>query len=398
VRTSPEARTVAAQIAVSASRAFDRRSALRARSDALTIFNRRQWLSIGAGAAGAVLPFAASGKQERGRVRLSLNENPFGPSPLALEAIKGQLGDLSRYATEEVAKFTSTIAEREDIAADQIVLGEILNVLGLYLSANGGPGGEFIYSEPGYTALVNAVAPAGGIVVGVPLNQRLENDLPAIAAKVNAHTRAVYLVNPHNPSGTVNDAAQFIDFVSELSRRTLVIVDEAYLEFTPDFAKRTVASLVRSGAQVAVFRTFSKIYGLAGLAIGYTLAPAPLAASLRDFGMGAFYDLNRLSLVAAHASLKDPNYLSVVREKVATERETWHELFRTLNVRFAESHANFVFFDSGRPHQIAVATLAARDVDIGRAYPPLDQWVRISIGLPDDNAIARQTVSEWLRH
>jgi histidinol-phosphate aminotransferase len=245
---------------------------------------------------------------------------------------------------------------------------------------------------------VNAVAPAGGIVVGVPLNQRLENDLPAIAAKVNAHTRAVYLVNPHNPSGTVNDAAQFIDFVSELSRRTLVIVDEAYLEFTPDFAKRTVASLVRSGAQVAVFRTFSKIYGLAGLAIGYTLAPAPLAASLRDFGMGAFYDLNRLSLVAAHASLKDPNYLSVVREKVATERETWHELFRTLNVRFAESHANFVFFDSGRPHQIAVATLAARDVDIGRAYPPLDQWVRISIGLPDDNAIARQTVSEWLRH
>jgi histidinol-phosphate aminotransferase len=131
--------------------------------------------------------------------------------------------------------------------------------------------------------------PVGGVAVGVPLNERLENDLSAIAAKVNAHTRAVYLVNPHNPTGTVSDAAQFIDFVSELSKRTLVIVDEAYLEFTPDFRKRTVVGLVRAGAQVAVFRTFSKIYGLASLAIGYTLAPVPLAVSLKDFGMGAFY-------------------------------------------------------------------------------------------------------------
>lgn len=153
------------------------------------------------------------------------------------------------------------------------MLGEHLDVLGLYLSAQGAPGGEFIYSEPGYTALVNAVAPGGGRVVGVPLNEQLQNDLPAIAGKVNDRTRAVYLVNPHNPSGTVSDAARFIDFIRELSKRTLVIVDEAYLEFTEDFERRTVAGLVRDGAQVAVFRTFSKAYGLASLAIGYTLAP-----------------------------------------------------------------------------------------------------------------------------
>ena len=326
-----------------------------------------------------------------------MNENPFGPSPLALQAIRAQLTDLSRYAGEEVAELTKTIAEREDIATDQIVLGEALDALGLYLSANGGPGGEFVYSEPGYTALVNAVSPAGGVVVGVPLNEHLENDLPAIAAKVNAHTRAIYLINPHNPTGTVSEASQFIDFVHELSKRALVIVDEAYLEFTPDFERRTVAGLVRNGAQVVVFRTFSKIYGLASLAIGYTLAPARLAASLKNFGIGAFYDLNRLSLMAANASLKDPNYVAIVRENVAAERDAWHDLFRTLNIRFAELHGNFVFFNSGRPHQAVAAALAAQGIDIGRAYPPLDTWVRISIGLPEDNAIARRTVAELLR-
>ena len=343
------------------------------------------------------MPVAAASKLGLGRIRLSLNENPFGPSPLALQAIKAHLADLSRYAGEEVAELTKTIAERDNIPIEQIVLGEVLDVLGLYLSANGSPGGEFIYSEPGYTALVNAVAPAGGVVVGVPLNERLENDLPTIATKVNVHTRAIYLINPHNPTGTVSEAAQFMDFVHELSKRALVIVDEAYLEFTHDFERRTVAGLVRNGAQVAVFRTFSKIYGLASLTIGYTLAPARLAASLKRFGIGAFYDLNRLSLVAANASLKDPNYVAIVREKVAAERDAWHDLFRTLNFRFADLHGNFVFFDSGRPHQAVAAALATRDIDIGRAFPPLDTWVRISIGLPENNAVARLAVGELLR-
>lgn len=343
------------------------------------------------------MPFPAAGQAGPHRIRLSLNENPFGPSPLALQAIKAHLADLSRYTGEgEIAALTATIAERENVAGEQIVLGEILDVLGLYLSARGGPGGEFIYSEPGYTALVNAVAPAGGTVVGVPLNGRLENDLPAIASKVNARTRAIYLVNPHNPTGTVSEAGEFIDFVREISRRTFVIVDEAYLEFTPDFAKRTVAVLLRSGTQVAVFRTFSKIYGLAGLVIGYTLAPRELAVSLKQSGIGAFYDLNRLSLVAANASLKDAGYVASVRAQVAAEREAWHDLFRRRKLRFADSHGNFVFFDAGRPQQAIAAALAAQGIDIGRAYPPLDTWVRVSIGLPSENAIARQAVAALL--
>jgi histidinol-phosphate aminotransferase len=331
------------------------------------------------------------------RIRLSLNENPFGPSPRAVQAIKEHLTGLSRYTGDELTELTQTIAAHENVAAGQVVLGEILDVLGLYLSAHGGPGGEFVYSEPGYTALVDAVSPGGGVVVGVPLNDQLQNDLPAIAGKVNGRTRAVYLVNPHNPSGTVSEAAQFIEFVHELSRRTLVIVDEAYLEFTPDFEKRTVAGLVRGGDQVAVFRTFAKIYGLASLAVGYTLAPAEVAKSVKQLGIGAFFGLNRLSLVAADASLKDTDYIPSVRAKVAAERDAWHELFRQRKVRFTDAQGNFVFFDSGRSQQSVASALAAQGIDIGRSYPPLDTWVRISIGLPEENAIARRAVADLLR-
>ncbi|QAY96021.1 aspartate aminotransferase [Methylovirgula ligni] len=358
--------------------------------------NRREWLSIATAASGALLPSTAAGKPSD-RIRLSLNENPYGPSPQALAAVKADLSGLCRYSGDEIGQFKQAIVARENIAPQQIVLGEILDVLGLYLSAAGGPGGEFIYSEPGYGALVDAVAPTGGKVVGVPLDHRLQNDLDAIARRVNANTRVIYLVNPHNPSGTVSDPAEFIARVHDLSRRTLVIVDEAYLEFTPDFAARTVVGLTRAGANVAVFRTFSKFYGLASLAIGYTLAPAPLAASLQKLGIGAFYDLNRLSLVAARASLNDTDYAATVRTKVAAEREAWHDFFRARGLRFADSHGNFVFFDAGRPHQAVAAALSARGIDIGRAYPPLDTWVRISIGLPEENAAARAAVAALLR-
>ncbi|WP_434854839.1 pyridoxal phosphate-dependent aminotransferase [Bradyrhizobium sp. HKCCYLS1011] len=358
--------------------------------------DRREWLLLSTAAAlNLVHPVMAS-TATNNTIRLALNENPFGPSPQAVQAITAHLANLSRYTGDELATLTNAIAAREQMPPEQIMLGENLDVLGLFLSAHGGAGGEFVYSEPGYTALVDAVAPAGGVVVGVPLNDRLENDLAALAAKINSQTRAVYLVNPHNPSGTVSDTKEFIDAVRDMAKRTLVIVDEAYLEFTPDFEQRTVAGLIREGADVAVFRTFSKIYGLASLSIGYTLAPKALVASMKQMGIGAFFGLNRLSLVAATASLNDTGYVAAMRDKVAAERESWHQLFRKRKVRFTNSQGNFVFFDAAQPHAKVAAALAAQGILIGRAQPPLDTWVRISIGLPEENAVVRKAVADLL--
>jgi histidinol-phosphate aminotransferase len=328
--------------------------------------------------------------------RLSLNENPLGPSPLVVEAIQNALTEIARYAGDDARALEQQIADREGVSPEQIILGEILDSLGLQLALDGGAGGEFIYSEPGYTALVDAVAPGGGVVVGVPLNAHLENDLPAIAARVTARTRAIYIVNPHNPSGTASEAVPFKAFLSEMSMRTTVIVDEAYLEFEPDFVQKTAAELTRSGANVIVFRTFGKIYGLAGMSIGYAVAPKEAAASLKRNGLGAAHSLNRLAVAAAAASLRDPGYVDGMRLKVVEERQKWHALLDKLGRRRSDSRGNFVFFETGQPHEMTAAQLIRDGIEIARAFPPFDHWVRISIGLPAENVRARDAIKKLL--
>jgi len=329
-------------------------------------------------------------------VRLSLNENPLGPSPLAIAAIRDELLALDRYTADRGDALEAQIAILEGVSPDQIILGEILDALGLQLALAGPRGGEFVYSMPGYTALVDAVSPGGGVTVAVPLNDRLENDLPAIAAKLGTKTRALYVVNPHNPSGTASDGETFLRFVRDAARRTLVIVDEAYLEFLPDFAARSAVRLTREGANVIVFRTFGKIYGLAGLSIGHAIAPKALAASLKAKGLGSTLELNRLSVAAASASLRDRDYIPGMRARVSAEREEWHALFARKGIEHADSRGNFVFFKTGRPHAEFAAALRSRGIEIGRAFPPLDQWARISIGLPAENGLARSAVEHIL--
>ena len=330
-------------------------------------------------------------------VRLCFNENPYGPSTLAVQAIQCELGRVTRYGDETAAQaLLEQIAAYEKLPADHVILGEVLDGLGLLLGTQGGPGGEFVYSTPGYLALVDATSHVGGVSVAVPLDAQQRNDLPAIAAKINPKTRAVYLVNPHNPSGTVSDNAAFKTFLREASKKTLVIVDEAYLEYTEDFATRSAVDLVREGANVAVFRTFAKIHGLAGLPFGYLLAPPALIAALRAQGDGTAEDIGRLSLAAAAAALQDSSLIERSRRAIAKERSQWASVFEALKLPHSDTAANFVFFNAGRPQKELAAAFRQHGIDIGRGFPPLDQWTRISIGLPGENAKAQQVLREIL--
>src|SRR5580704_13891184 len=355
----------------------------------MTRFDRRRWLgslclAIGGVGVSRLLhaearsPTVVPGSADH-LVRLSLNENPYGPSPAAVAALQREFSNLCRYTGAEYDGLVGVIAAREGVAREQIILGEILEPLGTYLSLQGGPGGEFIYSDPGYTALIDSAVAVGGRAVGVPLNSRLENDLPAITAKVNQRTRAVFLVNPHNPTGIVGDAEQLKTFARTVSRQALVIVDEAYLEFADRFTQRTLADMVRSGENVIVFRTFAKVYGLAGLEIGYGLVPRPIAKALSAQGLNNPHLFNRLAVVAAAASLQDASYVAAVTRQVAQEREKWFSLLRDLKLNFTPSSGNFVFFETGVPHAEFAAALLKDGVEIGRAFPPYDRWARVSI-------------------
>ena len=331
-------------------------------------------------------------------IRLCFNENPFGPSPAVTQAIARELTRANRYADAAAAqRFAEQIAAYEQVPVSHVVLGEILGLLGLYLGSQGGPGGEFLYSTPGYLALIDSAANVGSIGVGVPLNAEYRNDLPALLGRINAKTRALYLVNPHNPTGTVNDDAVFKAFLLEASQHAVAIVDEAYLEYTPDFRTRTAANLTRAGANVAVFRTFDKIHGLAGLPIGYVLAPLPLAEALRKQGAGDPESLGRLNLAAAQAALADIAQVASTREAIAHERALWLRTLDELHLPYTPTVSNFVFFNAGRPQAQLAAFMLDADINIGRPHPPFTNWARISIGLPEENRRAQAVLKELMR-
>ena len=170
-----------------------------------------------------------------------------------------------------------------------------------------------------------------------------------------------------------------------------MIVDEAYLEFADHFAQRTLTDLVRAGENVIVFRTFAKVYGLAGLDIGYGLVPVPIAKALSAQGLNNPHLFNRLAVAAAAASLKDADYVGRVTALVAGEREQWFELFRDLKLNFTPSSGNFVFFETGMPHAEFAAAMLKDGVAIGHAFPPYDRWASISIGLPEENTRPART-------
>lgn len=371
--------------------------------------SRRRWLGAGAAAlAGAVLAprladaaplpvrAAAATAPADSPIGLDLNESPFGPSPKVADAVRRALPEAPRYVTEgEGLALQRQIAAIEGVQPGQVLIGEVLEALGQQLALAGGPGG-FVYSVPGYGALVDAAAPFGGRAVEVPLNARLENDLPALSAAIAADTRALFVVNPHNPSGTLSEGRAFDAFVRDASRRTLVIVDEAYLDYREDASSLTAVRLLREGCDVVVFRTLGKIHALAGLQIGYALAPQALADALRARGVGSAHGLNRLSLAAASATLADPAHVASVRRQVAAERALWLKALDGWGLRYAQPAGNFVFFDTGRPQTEVAAALAARGIRVARAFPPYVNWLRISIGLPEENRRARQALAEIL--
>jgi histidinol-phosphate aminotransferase len=343
-------------------------------------------LAIGAGFLPAAASLAGPMDPQGELLYLNLNESAFGPSPRAVAAVQQALARVNRYADAiSAAALTEQIAAREKVSAEQIVLGEVLDALGTYYAGKGGPGGEFLYSSPGYLALIDAASRLGGVSVPVPLNGDHQNDLSALAARVDRRTRAIYLVNPHNPTGTVNEDAPFKSFLREVSQRTPIIVDEAYLEYLPDAASRSAVALTREGANVVVFRTFDKIHGLAGLPMGYAVVPHGLGDTLRQHGAGDLEALGRLNLAAAGAALNDADHVLQVRSLVDSERTRWNDVLDGLKLTHTDARASFVFLNAGRPQPEIAGALRLRNIVVGRLFPPYATWVRITIGKPEEN-------------
>src|SRR5215469_1135956 len=217
-----------------------------------------------------------------GPLVLCWNENPYGPSPAARSAISQAIAEGYRYPSdEEIAALTSALAAREGVGANQIVTGtgsgELLRALGLLY---GRDGGEIVAANPTYEELSSYAQHWGATMKFIPLDAQLRHDLPAMRAALSPRTRAVYICNPNNPTGTAVPAQHLRDFVRSLPPTVTAIVDEAYMDFVAAGETASVAGLVPEGARVVVLRTFSKVYGMAGLRCGYAIAPPDIAAQL----------------------------------------------------------------------------------------------------------------------
>ena len=328
---------------------------------------------------GALLRVAAAKPGAGGPLVLCWNENPYGPSPAARAAVSESIAEGCRYPSDEdLAALGAAIAAQEGTSADHIVTGtgsgELLCALGLI---HGRDGGEIVAARPTYDELPRYAQRSGAALKFVALDAQLRHDLPAMHAAVSPATRAVYLCNPNNPTGTTLPAAQIREFVRSLPAAVTTIVDEAYMDFVAAGATGSVADLVSGGQRVVVLRTFSKIHGMAGIRCGYAIASPETARTLADARMTS---PNLFAVRAARASLADVGFLADCRRRVLASRARITAELASLQLRYAEPQGNFVFFDTGMPLARFTSLMRERNILVGRLFPPYDTWCRISIG------------------
>lgn len=346
---------------------------------------RREWLKISA-LSGAALAFSsfdfkphANAQNNSGKlIKLTSNENPYGFSPKARTAILDSLSEGNRYAHPDlVAKLEQQIAEREGVKAENVVLGtgsgEVLCMAAIAFGR-----GEIVAPNPTFQSLMRYAENLGAKVKSVPLNDKFEHDFGAMAKLVNENTSLVYICNPNNPTAGLSPDGALRSFCSETAKKTPVFADEAYLEYTDDFPRNSMVDLVKKGENVIVSRTFSKIYGMAGLRVGYGLARTDLAQKLKKFRMTWF---NNLSINAALASYSDVDFIVQSRKKNAETRRAFLSEMDKMNLKYAPSEANFVWLNTGENLSDLSDKMRAHNIWLGN---PRGGWARVTIGTNDE--------------
>jgi histidinol-phosphate aminotransferase len=323
---------------------------------------------------GAAREAAAAG----GPIVLCWNENPYGPSPAARAAVSEAIAASCRYPDDELVPLVQTLAAREGVSPDQIVTGtgsgELLRALGMRCAREGG---EIVAAEPTYTELTRYAEGCGAKIKFVAVDSHLRHDLSAMHAVVSARTRAVYLCNPNNPTGTALPATDIRAFAAALPASVTTIVDEAYMDFAvgPDIG--SVVDLTHGEHRVVVLRTFSKIHGMAGIRCGYGIARADVA---KDLAAARMTTPNVFAVRAARASLGDQAFLADCRRRILASRLRITTELTRLKLPYAEPQGNFVFFDTGMPLKRFTELMRARNILVGRRFAPYDNWCRITIG------------------
>jgi len=311
-------------------------------------------------------------------VRLSANENPYGPSPKGLQAITDSFGIACRYPDEHNNVLIEKLAKLNGINHDQILLGdgsgEILKLCAETFT--GQQRGPLIAADPTFEAILKNAAANGAKVVKVPLTNSFAHDLPKMLTA--ARGSLIYVCNPNNPTASITPKDELRDFIAKTPRETMILVDEAYFHYadSPDY--ESVIALTKDHPNLIVSRTFSKIYGMAGLRCGYCVAQKETIDRMRPFQM--WDSVNIMALAAASASVDDPDQVPN-GQRLNSEAKMFvtSELARA-GYKTIPSQANFIMIDCRRPVVPLIKAMKEQNVHVGRLFPALPNHMRVTIG------------------
>jgi len=379
-------------------------------------FNRRDWIKKGMLGAGAAITIPYLGFSETSKIplrldvngdaiyspffkeylpenlrefpileaKLNANENPYGPSPMALEALKSAAGGGNRYAWKELFQLVDKISEFEGVSPKNIMMGpgssDLLEKTAMVLFRNGG---NVVSADPAYMSLIRVAEAAGGTWKPVPLKEDWSHDLKAMEEAIDSNTKLVYICNPNNPTGTITNSSELIDFCSRVSEKVTVFVDEAYLWFLEDGIKHSMVSLINKGKDVVIARTFSKIHGMAGLRVGYAIAQEATLNKLQSItraGMGISYP----SVFAAMGAMDDTDFIEKSRVNNTRCREYVYQSLTDMGIEYVPSYTSFLIFPIEMEGKDFLQKMTELKVGV-RAFNFMGKdWCRVSMGTMEE--------------
>ena len=328
-----------------------------------------------------------------GSIKLASNENPVGPSPKGIAAIAGHINNLHRYPDGASHYLKDAISKKFGCSTSEIVLGNGSNeLLDIIVRTFLLEGEEAIFAEPSFVVYKMSTQAAGRKGIAVPLNDG-RHDLAAMADAINDRTKIIFIANPNNPTGTINTKKEMGSFMARVPTDAVVVVDEAYFEYVTNPEYPDTFKYLRDDRNIIILRTFSKIYGLAGLRIGYGLAPARLVDLMNR--VRAPFNTNSLAQAAAMAALSDDEH---VKESVRVNEEGKKYLYAELTkmgLDYLPTQANFIWIDLHSDARKLYDALLRKGV-IVRPMGPTQ--IRVTIGLMKENERFVKALAEtWAR-
>lgn len=327
-------------------------------------------------------------------VRLGSNENPYGPSEAMRKAMTESFDNGCRYPWSYNAPLQEMIAKKEGVPSDHIVLvagsTEGLKITGITYA---GVGDEIISGLPTFLSMMEYAKVWGADINWVPLNKDLDYDLEEIEKRISSKTKLVFLCNPNNPTGKLLDKNAVMDFCASACKKTMIFSDEAYYDYIEDPDYPSMVELVKKGENVIVSKTLSKVYGLAGIRLGYLVAKPEIAQKLKERVVA---NTNIMAIEAGKAALNDEEFYKFSLAKNLECRKMIESNLDDLGLEYIPSQANFVFFHAKQDVSNLAKKMLDKGIIIGRPFPPMDDWCRISTGTVEEVAFFNQALKEVL--